>query len=275
MAVIVRTAMIDDDGSGEVGTVMNNAWKTEFYNQIDAAIGTSVVDTLPPTNGGVGPANDWNPGLSGGDTLTRWAGASDMTVTGVVGGAPGMRWTFKNVGTKVAYFAHLSGASAAANRFTNWVTSGPLPVAPGGALTYAHDGTNWLLVAHEQGAWITPTYNSANFAPNVGAWLVEAADVSNYSYRVSGRSLTVSWYLQATTVSGLPTVLKITIPNGFTVPVSSLHPIVHDDAGVGNAGSFCLLSATTIDCYKAYGAAAFANATNTTRIFGTVTFQVN
>jgi len=44
MAVIVRTAMIDDDGSGEVGTVLNNAWKQEFYGQIDAAIGTSVVE---------------------------------------------------------------------------------------------------------------------------------------------------------------------------------------------------------------------------------------
>lgn len=33
---ITRTAMIDDDGSGTTGTIFNNAWKTEFYNQIDA-----------------------------------------------------------------------------------------------------------------------------------------------------------------------------------------------------------------------------------------------
>jgi len=28
--------MIDDDGSGQSGTIINNAWKTELYNQIDA-----------------------------------------------------------------------------------------------------------------------------------------------------------------------------------------------------------------------------------------------
>lgn len=36
---ITRTPMIDDDGSGTTGTIINNAWKTELYNQIDAAAG--------------------------------------------------------------------------------------------------------------------------------------------------------------------------------------------------------------------------------------------
>lgn len=36
--VITRTAWTDDDGSGTTGTVLNNAVKTELYNQIDAAI---------------------------------------------------------------------------------------------------------------------------------------------------------------------------------------------------------------------------------------------
>jgi len=277
MALIVRTAMIDDDGSGEVGTVLNNAWKQEFYGQIDAAIGTSVVETVPPPNTGSGPTNDWNVGLSGGNTLTRWAGAADITITGVVGGQAGQSWTFKNTGSKVAYFAHLSGASAASSRFANALTSGSTPVAPGGAITYTHDGTNWLLVAHEQGAWITPTYNGANFSSNAGSWLVEAGDIATYAYRVSGKTITVSWYLQATTVSGSPTQLRILIPGGYNAAKSSLHPIVHDDAGVGNAGSFCLITgggATTIDCYKAYGAGSFG-ASAATRLFGTVSLEVN
>ena len=33
---ITRTPMVDDDGSGLTGTIINNAWKQEFYNQIDA-----------------------------------------------------------------------------------------------------------------------------------------------------------------------------------------------------------------------------------------------
>ena len=39
MAVIItRTPWIDDDGTGTTGTVINNAWKTELYNQIDGAL---------------------------------------------------------------------------------------------------------------------------------------------------------------------------------------------------------------------------------------------
>jgi hypothetical protein len=33
---ITRTPMVDDDGSGTTGTIINNAWKQEFYGQIDA-----------------------------------------------------------------------------------------------------------------------------------------------------------------------------------------------------------------------------------------------
>jgi len=33
---ITRTIMVDDDGSGLTGTIINNAWKQELYNQIDA-----------------------------------------------------------------------------------------------------------------------------------------------------------------------------------------------------------------------------------------------
>ncbi|HZD63158.1 MAG TPA: hypothetical protein VE200_10235 [Xanthobacteraceae bacterium] len=39
---ITRTAMIDDDGSGTTGTILNNAWKQELYNQIDAGFGAWV-----------------------------------------------------------------------------------------------------------------------------------------------------------------------------------------------------------------------------------------
>ena len=35
---ITRTAMVDDDGSGLTGTILNNAWKQELYGQIDGAL---------------------------------------------------------------------------------------------------------------------------------------------------------------------------------------------------------------------------------------------
>ena len=36
---ITRTPMVDDDGSGTSGTVVNNNWKVELYDQIDGALG--------------------------------------------------------------------------------------------------------------------------------------------------------------------------------------------------------------------------------------------
>ena len=36
---ITRTPIVDDDGTGTTGTVLDNAWKQELYGQIDGALG--------------------------------------------------------------------------------------------------------------------------------------------------------------------------------------------------------------------------------------------
>ena len=38
MPGIIRTPMVDDDGSGTTGTILNNAWKQELYGQIDGLV---------------------------------------------------------------------------------------------------------------------------------------------------------------------------------------------------------------------------------------------
>lgn len=45
MAAITRTPIIDDDGTGTTGTVIDNAWKQQLYDQIDGLVGPSA----PPT----------------------------------------------------------------------------------------------------------------------------------------------------------------------------------------------------------------------------------
>jgi hypothetical protein len=39
---ITRTPIFDDDGSGQTGTVLDDAWKQELYGQIDAFMGGTV-----------------------------------------------------------------------------------------------------------------------------------------------------------------------------------------------------------------------------------------
>jgi len=50
---IARTPIYNDDGSGTVGTVWEDAWKQELYNQIDAADAAAA--------GAVGASQIWTP----------------------------------------------------------------------------------------------------------------------------------------------------------------------------------------------------------------------
>lgn len=44
---IDRTPIIDDDGTGTTGTVIDNAWKQELYDQIDS-YGAGIVPPSVP-----------------------------------------------------------------------------------------------------------------------------------------------------------------------------------------------------------------------------------
>jgi hypothetical protein len=48
---ITRTNMIDDDGSGTTGTILNNAWKQELYGQVDDVVNTIGAWTPVDTSG--------------------------------------------------------------------------------------------------------------------------------------------------------------------------------------------------------------------------------
>ena len=47
---ITRTPIIDDDGSGRTGTPIDNVWKQEFYDQIDASAGVLTKTAGADTN---------------------------------------------------------------------------------------------------------------------------------------------------------------------------------------------------------------------------------
>src|SRR5262245_59454993 len=68
-ATITRTPMIDDDGTGQTGTILNNSWKQELYGQIDAALASVATSA-------VGPIVPWTP------TITGNAGGSGQVYSG-------------------------------------------------------------------------------------------------------------------------------------------------------------------------------------------------
>jgi hypothetical protein len=260
--------LVNDSGNNTDGTLMD---KAELQLLLMGAVVTST---------STGAQNNWAPGLDG-HTLVGWAGAADGAFTGLATGTAGQIAMIRNTGTKVGTFAHLSGSSSAANQFTNCATSGPTPVAPGGWIIYRHDGTNWKLVGHEQGAWITPTYAAGTFT-GFGAmtWTVDAGDVTLLRYRLAGRQVTLAFSLVTTSVGGTPNVVLQIAPAGFggfaPGPTNAFGVYYKSD----NAGAQLIAevgpTATQLQFFNgpAVGAVNWTASANLTAIRGTIAFEV-
>lgn len=270
---ITRTADTDDDGTGTTGRVRDAAWKTEFYNQIDAA---PAVQTVLAARTDTGAVNNWAPAISG-NTYIPWNGAADATFSGLAGGVAGqIAWVENITAAKVAYFLHASGLSSAANQFTNYATSGATPIGPGGKLAYFHNGTNWRLIFHEQGAWITPTFAAGSYTANAGTWTLQSGDVIYNEFRLSGRTLSWNFRLATTSVSNAGAVLQAAIPGGFTAATSSLPLTRSNDNATAFAVSYMLVNAAAalVQFVSTIGGTGYAIATNTTEVAAAVSFEV-
>ena len=177
------------------------------------------------TDAATGTVNNWAPTgwVAGRHTLIRWTGAAHLTVTGLAGGTVGQTVTICNYGTAAAVlaFGYLSTASAVGNRFANSVVSGPTPVGARGYITYLYGDigggeTGWILIGHEQGAWITPAFNAADYSTPFGGgtWTVTAGQVQ-FQYRLAGNTLQIQCQIGPTTTTGAPVSLARKIPGGM------------------------------------------------------------
>lgn len=297
---VPRTPIHDDDHSGTTGTSLDNAWKQEFYDQIDQALagiynspggtakdaaqdaviagklGATVITAQNPT----GVQNNYALAGRTKDTFWQWGGAADLTLTGLANGQIGDMLTIRNAGVGVIYLPPTSGLSTAINTFANTVTSAPTPVASGGWASYVYNGTNWVLTAHEQGDWITAPYNAANFSGSGSqTWTVDAADIAAMRYYLRGRQLNIVFAVDTTSVGGTPsTDLKIAAAayGGFTISAQSNAPLAYvAESGVtGTAGSQVQSSGPALRLLKN----TFANwtaSTNATSVYGQILVGVS
>jgi hypothetical protein len=188
MATITRTPIIDDDGSGTTGTTLDNAWKQELYNQIDAVIapfGSGGVETIAlSTNGAVN-----NLPLAAGKSvhIIFCTNTADLTLSGFPSSpAPseGDRVVIIANGNPV-YLPHLSGLSE--QPLANILTSGNTPLSGlgYGKAEYIRSNNFWRLLVHEQGKRLpwTPTLTFGGAAVGMtytarhGQYMVRGADV--------------------------------------------------------------------------------------------------
>jgi hypothetical protein len=229
-----------------------------------------------------GTQNDYAPGLIG-NTLLRCNNATLLTISGLTGGYDGQIVRIVSVGAGQVDLAPQNTSSTAANRFINFAgSSGTLAstslAAGSGYAEYQYDATTarWRMIAHEQGAWITPTYAAGNYTASSGTWTVDAGDVTTQAYWLKGRTLTVAWILVSTSTSAGPGILNIGNGawGGFTAVKQTLNSLMYNDnGGVNTAGFSQVTAAATIVTLSKFSG-AFSIATNTTNVFGELIFEV-
>jgi hypothetical protein len=200
-----------------------------------------------------GTVNDWAPGLNG-HTAIMWTGTADLTITGIAGGVAGQRVTIWNNGgnNAVIYLLFQSASSLVGNRCSNYATSGPTPVAYYGSATYEYIGTAWVLVAHDQGAWIAPPFSAPNYAGTAGlSWSVAAGNVTLDRYCLRGRTLSYALYLGSTTLGGTPAGANLTrVAYGYTAVSNAVGaPFAANNAGV-TVAPIPIASGTAIGLYR-------------------------
>ena len=238
------------------------------------ASGVTTVATTTST----GSQNNFAPGLAG-NTLVRLNNGSALTITGFEGGVAGQVLTLKSIGAGNVFLAHDSGSSDADNKLINAVTSGVTPLAAGvGSAVYQYDGTTsvWRLIAHDQGAFITPAFSAGDYTgANSQTWTVESGDVTTNGYLVRGRILTMNVRILTTTVGGTPDPnLQIAFPNGYTGGQDVYMPAYTGQAAAAT-GLFGVFSGfNKLSILKDFAASNWAAGTNNTQVNGTVTAAI-
>lgn len=150
------------------------------------------------------------------------------------------------------------------------------------AKTFSSDVTASLGVyergrAARMGEWTTPTYNSADFTATAGTWTVDSVDITTYSYRVIGKSITVAFVIDSTDVSATPVALKIKIPGGYTAAKRTENVIWCSDAGAAYATGLVQAVAgdTSLYIYRNPGGTSWTTtAADNTSVHGQIEFEI-
>ena len=125
--------------------------------------------------------------------------------------------------------------------------------------------------------WVAVAFNAGDFTGNDSmTWTVEEADVNNLTYTISGKVMTVSFFINTTTVGGTPSGdLQILIPASKTATKFMVNAIFATDNGT-DIIAWCLVSAagTLISCRQVANA-TWAASTNVTTIRGQITFEID
>ena len=150
------------------------------------------------------------------------------------------------------------------------------PTAPPGTNNTQIATTAFVQTAAAPPTWVAVAYNAANYVgTGTMNWVVEAGDQVRYSYLLSGKTMTVSFWVNTTTLSGTATnEIRLIIPAGKTSAAYAAGIVWMSNPasqlGIINAPA----NQIYLQLYKA-DQSNYTLGTNTWTISGTFTFEVN
>jgi hypothetical protein len=145
---ITRTPLIDDDGSGTTGTVLNNAWQNGLYNAIDAIVPTTLrLGVAPAIANLTGDVTDYRP--PSGELSPVWVFLPTVpaNVVGILAEPDCTQHLLINASAQPLYFLNQNATAALGNRL---ITPGYAPnylLSSWGsiAMIYLASNQSWLL----------------------------------------------------------------------------------------------------------------------------------
>jgi len=127
------------------------------------------------------------------------------------------------------------------------------------------------------GDWVNIPYNAGFFVGGGFAWTVEAADVVTYAYSLVGKTMTITVYVQTTSLAGAANSLQVALPAGYTGAAFAAGSAYLSDNGVVVPAVWRVSPASSVILFGKNHTfnAAFTASTNLTAVAATMSFQVN
>lgn len=125
--------------------------------------------------------------------------------------------------------------------------------------------------------WVDVPFDAGDFTGSGSmTWTVEEADISTFAWVRSGKTMTVTFFLNATTVAGTPdTSLQILIPDGRVGDGAHANTVFAKDADT-TVAAWCFVgdASTVIDCRLLGVGPTWTADPNDTQLRGQVTFRI-
>lgn len=125
------------------------------------------------------------------------------------------------------------------------------------------------------GEWVSVAHDGANFTASAGSWTVASGDQVTFGYTLVGKTMTVSFVLNTTSLSGTPASIRITIPGSFVSAKAEVSMCRVNDNGTERIALVSTTAGGTLLTITLTAAGVnFSASTDNTSVQGQMTFEV-